>query len=118
MVSEFIRSSSQKEKFIASLLRDYYGREVKELVIHLKSISYREKGARLSTNWGGIQTTLFTEFALIEGTRAKFNNEQPPQQQPRTTVLPSSTNEVVAPLGSHTRIGNSRKPCARMYMSL
>ncbi|KAI0433296.1 hypothetical protein F5Y09DRAFT_299095 [Xylaria sp. FL1042] len=91
MASELIGSSSQREQFIASLLRDYYGRECS---------AFHKLG------WDSNNFVYRVQLLPIEGTRPEFNNEPPPQQQPGTTVLPSSMNEVVARISNIEAILN------------
>ncbi|KAI0202967.1 hypothetical protein F4808DRAFT_458198 [Astrocystis sublimbata] len=81
MASEFITSNPRREEFITSLLRERYERECS---------AFHKLG------WDSNNFVYRVQLVPIEGTPAKFINELPPQQQPGTTALPSSTNEVVA----------------------
>ncbi|KAI0109231.1 hypothetical protein GGR51DRAFT_570048 [Nemania sp. FL0031] len=91
MSMDLTGSSSQREQFIASLLRDYYGRECS---------AFHKLG------WDSNNFVYRVQLLPIEGTRPEFNNEPPPQQQPGTTVLPSSMNEVVARISNIEAILN------------
>ncbi|KAJ3569293.1 hypothetical protein NPX13_g6131 [Xylaria arbuscula] len=91
MASEFITSSPHRQEFITSLLRDRYGRECS---------AFHKLG------WDSNNFVYRVQLAPIEGAPPKSINELPLQQQPGTTVLPSSTNEAVARISNIEAILN------------
>ncbi|KAJ8121611.1 hypothetical protein ONZ43_g1979 [Nemania bipapillata] len=91
MASELITTSPQREQFIASLVKDYHRRECS---------AFHKLG------WDSNNFVYRVELAPVGETRAESNDEQPTQQQPGTTVLPLSTNEVVVRISNIEAILN------------
>ncbi|KAI1176681.1 hypothetical protein F4777DRAFT_247034 [Nemania sp. FL0916] len=90
MASGIIATGPQRQDFIASLLKEYHGR---------KCPSFYKLG------WDSNNFVYRVELVPVEGIQIESNDGQP-TRQPGTTVLPSSTNEVVVRISNVEAILN------------